>query len=108
MNDDDARRLLVSLVLDWLEGHMTPDTFAKNYWQVRERVLDENWGALSGAFGQVMSGMDTAADVYSADPDRDWYQIGEDEFRQEAQNVIDRLRKARLDVFPHRDGADRV
>jgi hypothetical protein len=99
MTDEEARRAMVRVLVDWLEGRKATDDFIKDYWTTRSELLDSNWGAFTGAFGQIMSPMDTASDSYSSDPDRPDFQIDEAELRREAQAVLYRLRKAGLQVF---------
>jgi RHS repeat-associated protein len=71
----------------------------RRYWQTRRELLDSNWNAFTGPFGQIMSSMDTAVDSYSADADRGAHQIDERRLREESEAVMTQLRRSGLDLF---------
>ena len=98
MTDAEARRVMVHVVLDWLNGDSTTDHFIKSYWTTRHRLLDSNWSAFTGPFGQAMSAMDTAADSYRPGEGSE-FEIDETQLRAEAEAVIDRLRSSTPEVL---------
>jgi hypothetical protein len=99
MTDQQARRAMVAVAADWLEGKLVTEDFVRRYWQTRRELLDSNWNAFTGPFGQIMSSMDTAVDSYSADADRGAHQIDERRLREESEAVMTHLRRSGLDLF---------
>lgn len=99
MTDAQARRMMVRVVLDWLHGNLPTQEFRTRYWATRRALLDSNWNAFLGTFGQIMSAMDTAVDSYSDAPDRADYELSDEQLRDEAEVVVANLRAAGLEVF---------
>jgi hypothetical protein len=92
MTDREAQRAMATKVADWLGGHVPTEQFLSEYWQTRRELLNTNWRAFEGAFGEEMSSVDTAVDSYRSG-DRSDLEIDEQQLRQELLAAMERLRK---------------
>jgi hypothetical protein len=92
MTDEEAQRTMVSLLTEWLRDRPATEDFVRVYWGTRRRLLDSNWTAFAGRFGELMDPVDSAMDVYNADPDRADDQIDETQLREELERVVAGIR----------------
>jgi Bacterial self-protective colicin-like immunity len=92
MTDAEAQRAMATKVVDWLDGRIPTDRFVSEYWRVRRELLNTNWSAFDGVFGEIMSSVDTAVDSYRAD-DRADFEIDEQQLRQELLTAMENLRR---------------
>jgi Bacterial self-protective colicin-like immunity len=91
MTDDEARRSMLAVIARWLHGEISAEAFVLEYWQTRRSVMDTNWSAFSGRFGQLMDPMDGTVNAFNPDPDRADFEIAEDGLRNEVMQIYDKI-----------------
>jgi hypothetical protein len=65
---------------------------------MRRELLNSNWRAFEGAFGEIMSRADTAIDSYRPE-DRADFEIDELQLRTELNSAIEQLKAQLPDVL---------